>query len=86
MGESVLCVKYFPNGEYYAVSLLDNTIRIHYSDSDKLYLSLYGHKLPVHSIDISSDNALIASGSNDKNIKIWGSDFGDLKKSIFGHD
>ncbi|CAG8816354.1 3223_t:CDS:1, partial [Racocetra persica] len=36
-------------------------------------------------MDISSDNKLLATGSADKNIKIWGLDFGDCHKSIFAH-
>lgn len=51
----------------------------------KFYLSLYGHKLPVLSFDISTDNSLIVSGSSDKNIKIWGLDFGDCHKSLLLH-
>lgn len=42
-------------------------------------------QLPVLSMDISSDNTLIATGSADKNVKIWGLDFGDCHKSIFAH-
>lgn len=45
-----------PNGELYALSLLDNSIKVCFCDSDNLKLSLFGHKLPVLSIDISSDN------------------------------
>lgn len=37
-------------------------------------------------MDISSDSALIATGSADRNVKIWGMDFGDCHKSIFAHD
>jgi len=37
-------------------------------------------------MDISSDSALIATGSADRNIKIWGLDFGDCHKSMFAHD
>lgn len=51
----------------------------------KLSLNLYGHKLPILSFDISSDNTLLVSASADKNIKIWGMDFGDIHKSIFAH-
>ena len=29
---------------------------------------------------------MIITGSSDKNIKIWGLDFGDCHKSIFAHD
>lgn len=43
-------------------------------------------QLPVLSMDISSDSKLIVTCSADKNIKIWGLDFGDCHKSIFAHD
>lgn len=85
MKEEVLCAKYAPNGYHYAVSLLDSSIEINFSDSDKLFLQFYGHKLPVLSFDISSDNALLLSGSADKNLKIWGMDYGNCHKSIFAH-
>ena len=56
MTDDVLCVKYSPNGKLIAVALLDTTIKLFYVDSFKFYLSLYGHKLPVMSISISSDS------------------------------
>lgn len=37
-------------------------------------------------MDISYDGALIATGSADRNVKIWGLDFGDCHKSLFAHD
>lgn len=74
-----------PNEKYIAIATLDNIIKILFLDSYKLFLTLYGHKLPILSIDVSSDNQLIVSGSADKNIKIWGLDFGDCHKSIFAH-
>lgn len=83
--EEVLCVKVSPDGRYFALGLLDATIKIFYADSLKFFLSLYGHKLPVLSIDISSDSTLLVSGSADKNVKIWGMDFGDCHKSMFAH-
>ena len=52
----------------------------------QFFLSLYGHKLPVLCLDISSDSKLLVSGSADRNVKIWGLDFGDCHKSIFAHD
>lgn len=52
----------------------------------QFYLSLYGHKLPVLCLDISYDSTLIATGSGDRNVKIWGMDFGDCHKSIFAHN
>lgn len=85
MGEAVQWVKYTPNGEYYLCALMDNSIRMNYSDSDKLYLNFYGHKLPVLSLDVSSDGTLLVTGSADKYIKIWGLDFGDCHSSIQAH-
>ncbi|CAG2197288.1 DIP2 [Mytilus edulis] len=52
----------------------------------KVFLSMYGHKLPVLCLDISSDSSLLITGSADRNVKIWGMDFGDCHKSIFAHD
>ncbi len=68
-----------------AVGLLDNTVRIFYDDSLKLFLTLYGHKLPVMCVDMSYDHRLLVSGSADKTVKIWGLDFGDCHRSLFGH-
>jgi len=60
-------------------------LQILFVDTLKLKGSLYGHKLPVLSMDISSDSTLLVTGSADKNIKIWGLDFNDCHKSIFAH-
>jgi U3 small nucleolar RNA-associated protein 12 len=86
MDDDVLCVRYSPDQRLLAVSLLDSTVKIFYVDSLKFFLSLYGHKLPVLSMDIASDSSLLVTCSADKNVKIWGMDFGDCHKSIFAHD
>lgn len=86
MTDDVLCARFSPNGKLLALSLLDNTVKVFYADSLKFFLSLYGHKLPVLSLDISSDSKLCVTVSADKNVKIWGLDFGDCHKSIFAHD
>ena len=39
-----------------------------------------------HDVCVVQDNTLIVTGSSDKNIKIWGMDFGDCHRSIFAHD
>ncbi|KAI8073910.1 hypothetical protein BC940DRAFT_343481 [Gongronella butleri] len=85
MSDEVLCVRYSPNQSLLAVSLLDTTVKVFYHDTLKFFLSLYGHKLPVMDMDISSDNTLIATCSADKNVKLWGLDFGDCHKSLFAH-
>ncbi|XP_073166493.1 WD repeat-containing protein 3 isoform X5 [Lepidochelys kempii] len=86
LDEDVLCVRYSPNQKLLAISLLDCTVKIFYTDTLKFFLSLYGHKLPVLCMDISYDGALIATGSADRNVKIWGLDFGDCHRSLFAHD
>ncbi|KAF8974206.1 WD40 repeat-like protein [Flammula alnicola] len=86
MSDDVLAVRYSPNSKLLAVALLDSTVKVFYQDSLKFFLSLYGHKLPVLSMDISDDSKLIVTCSADKNVKIWGLDFGDCHKSIFAHE
>lgn len=85
LSDEVLCVRVSSDTKFLAISLLNNNVQVVFYDSLKLFLTLYGHKLPVLSIDISSDSKLIITSSADKNIKIWGLDFGDCHKSIFGH-
>ncbi|XP_057983987.1 uncharacterized protein LOC131168514 [Malania oleifera] len=85
MNDDVLVVAVRPDAKYIAVALLDCTVKVIFMDSLKIFLTLYGHKLPVLCMDISSDGDLIVTGSADKNLKIWGLDFGDCHKSIFAH-
>ncbi|QRV72846.1 small nucleolar ribonucleoprotein complex subunit Dip2 [Ceratobasidium sp. AG-Ba] len=75
MSEDVLSVRYSPDSKYLAVALLDSTVRV----STTVIL-------PVLGMDISSDSKLIITCSADKNIKIWGLDFGDCHRSLFAHD
>ena len=44
--------------------------QVFFADSLKFFLSLYGHKLPVLAMDVSSDGTLLLTGSSDKNIKV----------------
>ena len=86
LSEDCLSVRFSPDGRLLAVALLDSTVQIFFTDTMKLFLSLYGHRLPVLCMDISHDSTLIATGSGDRNVKIWGLDFGDCHKSLFAHD
>ncbi|KAK1942112.1 WD repeat-containing protein 3 [Phytophthora citrophthora] len=89
MSDDVLCVRFSntkdPKKLVVAVALLDCTVKVFHDDSLKFFVSLYGHKLPVMSMDISSDDAMLVTASADKNVKLWGLDFGDCHKSIFAH-
>eukprot|EP00485_Elphidium_margaritaceum_P006888 CAMPEP_0202700250 /NCGR_PEP_ID=MMETSP1385-20130828/13437_1 /ASSEMBLY_ACC=CAM_ASM_000861 /TAXON_ID=933848 /ORGANISM="Elphidium margaritaceum" /LENGTH=1055 /DNA_ID=CAMNT_0049357387 /DNA_START=28 /DNA_END=3195 /DNA_ORIENTATION=- len=85
MQDEVLMVAHSANGKYLAAALLDNTVQIFLYHTMKFYLTLFGHKLPVFAMDISTDSSVIVTGSADKNIKIWGMDHGDCKSSLFAH-
>lgn len=86
LNDDVLSVEFSPDSRLLAVSTLDNTVKVFFVDSLKLFLNLYGHKLPVLNMSISSDSKLIATCSADKNVRIWGLDFGDCHKALFGHE
>ena len=85
VSDDILSLRFSPDSKLLAVSLLDSTVKVFFVDTLKLYLNLYGHKLPVLSMDISYDSKLIVTSSADKNIRIWGLDFGDCHKALFGH-
>ncbi|KAK4154654.1 hypothetical protein C8A00DRAFT_32547 [Chaetomidium leptoderma] len=85
VSDDILSLRFSPDSRLLAVALLDSTVKVFFVDTLKLYLNLYGHKLPVLSMDISYDSKLIVTSSADKNIRIWGLDFGDCHKALFGH-
>ena len=92
MDDDVLCVRQSSDGRLLAVAQLDSIVKVYKVGDDgageelKFFLSLYGHKLPVLALDISDDGRLLVSGSADKNVKIWGLDFGDCHRSLFAHN
>jgi U3 small nucleolar RNA-associated protein 12 len=86
MTDDVLFARYSPDGRLLALSLLDCTVKVFYADSLKFFLSLYGHKLPVLSLDISSDSKLCVTVSADRNAKLWGLDYGDCHRSLYAHE
>lgn len=86
-GNEVLCVRaaYQREKPVLLVSLTDNTVRAYILETLEPYLSFYGHRLPVLSMDVSSDGEVLATGSADKTLKLWGLDFGDLRRSLRAH-
>ncbi|KAL9188525.1 hypothetical protein ACHAXT_006903 [Thalassiosira profunda] len=90
MTDDVMCVRFShsadPAKRLLFVASLDSTIKVFFDDSLKFFLSLYGHKLPVLAFDSSDDDTILASGGADKSIKIWGLDFGDTHRTLYGHE
>lgn len=85
VADDVLSLRFSPDSRLIALSFLDNTVKVFFTDSLKLFLNLYGHKLPVLSMDISFDSKIIVTSSADKNVRLWGLDFGDCHKAFFAH-
>lgn len=85
VSDDILALRFSPDSRLLAISLLDNTVKVFFTDTLKLFLNLYGHKLPVLSLSISYDSKLIATCSADKNVRLWGLDFGDCHKAFFAH-
>ncbi|CBZ53449.1 putative WD-40 repeat protein [Neospora caninum Liverpool] len=81
-----LDLRYSMDGKFLICALLDMTVLVFYSDTCKLFLSLYGHQLPVLSLAVSSDSTRLATGSADKTVKVWGLDFGNIQHSLLAHD
>ena len=86
VNDDILSLRFSPDARLLAVSLLDNTVKVFFVDSLKLFLNLYGHKLPVLSMDISYDSKLIVTCSADKTVRLWGLDFGDCHKALLAHE
>eukprot|EP00435_Cladocopium_sp_Y103_P040646 s1427_g11.t1 len=84
--DELLAVTYSPNSKYINVALLNHTVVVLFEDSLKFYLSLYGHRLPVMTLDVSDDSQLIASGSADKNVRLWSTQFGNCLRSLKAHN
>jgi U3 small nucleolar RNA-associated protein 12 len=81
-----VCVAYGREQPVVIASLMDSTVRAFDLTSLDPYMSFYGHKMPVLSMDVSDDGLMLATGSADKTIKLWGMDFGDCRRSIRAHE
>lgn len=87
LADDVLALTYSADATLLCAALLDHTVQVYRSDGGEhqFFLSLYGHRLPVLCCDASSDGLLLITGSSDKNVKVWGLDFGDCHRSMFAH-
>eukprot|EP00703_Trepomonas_sp_PC1_P003549 JAP93057.1 WD40 domain-containing protein [Trepomonas sp. PC1] len=60
----------------------DNQIRIHYFDTFKFKMCLYGHSLPPLQLQMSSTGERLFSIGADKTLRSWGLTFGECLKQI----
>ncbi|GAB5575429.1 WD repeat-containing protein 3 isoform X1 [Prionailurus iriomotensis] len=69
------------------LQLDEDVLCVSYSPNQKLLaVSLLDCTVKIFYVDTLKDGTLIATGSADRNVKIWGLDFGDCHKSLFAHD
>ncbi len=77
--------KYTHSSDKYLVNLHNSQLHVNFADTSKTYLKLYGHKMPINSFDVSTDDQLAVTGSIDKDIRFWDLQFGQSIKTIFAH-
>lgn len=75
-----------PDGQNFASSSLDRTIKLWDLNTGKLLQTLEGHTSAVHTIIFSSDGQQIASSSHDGTIKLWNLNTGKALRTFTGHE
>eukprot|EP00762_Andalucia_godoyi_P004663 ANDGO_03642.mRNA.1 WD repeat-containing protein 3 homolog len=78
--DDVLAVKL--TSKFVIAATLDHQARVFYRDSLKFFLAMYGHSLPILSLDVTDDESLLITGSADKTVRIWGLDYGDCHRVL----
>jgi centriolar protein POC1 len=63
----------------------DNSIRIYDLEDYTLIKTIYGHTLPVFTVQFGPDDSYLVSGSRDAQLKIWDSLSFEMIKSIPAH-
>ncbi|CAL4083170.1 unnamed protein product, partial [Meganyctiphanes norvegica] len=82
LSNEVTCICCSSNGKFVAVATLDNKETLYFSDTLKLCHELYGKSMPSTCMDFSQDGDIIATGSKDSSIRIFGTDFGDQRRLL----
>ncbi|KAM0688419.1 beta transducin [Conglomerata obtusa] len=73
------------DNQLYAISFLNNNVILYDRRTNDQKLVLYGHSLPVKYMSFSPDSKLIITCGADKLVKLWGTDFGECRKSFIGN-
>ena len=82
--DTVLGLKFSPDGRSIASSAADKTVRMLDVASGKAIRSFEGHTHHVLAVDWQDDGETLASASADKNVKVWNAGTGEQRKTITG--
>lgn len=83
---AVHAVTVSPNGQKFASSSLDRTIKLWDLNTGKLLQTLEGHTSAVHTIIFSRDGQTLVSSSHDGTIKLWNLNTGQPIRTFIGHE
>ncbi len=83
---NITSVKFSPDGNIMASCSEDNTIKLWYTKTNYLKLTLNGHTKKINSICFSADGTKLISASDDKTIIIWNMQTGKRIKTLYGHE
>ncbi|ELV12398.1 WD repeat-containing protein 3 [Tupaia chinensis] len=86
--EYALCSFFVPGDRQVVIGTKTGKLQLYDLASGNMLETVDAHDGALWSMSLSpdQDGALIATGSADRNVKIWGMDFGDCHKSLFAHD
>ena len=76
------------SGSMLASASEDNTIRLwnpHATDDKERHIAILPYNAPVRTVEFSSDNKMLAGGSDDGIIQVWDSGTGDIIHRFDGH-
>lgn len=82
IGQAISALAFDPAWKLVFVALLDNTIRVHFVDTFRFKIVLYGHALPVTGMSVSYTGEKLVTCSHDKTIRVWGLQFGECQKIL----
>src|SRR5262249_31706155 len=81
----VWTVAYAPDGWALAAGLGNGEIVVYPGGPKRVQYVLTGHHWPVTSLAFSPNSRVLASGGQDRTIRVWRAEFGHLITTLTGH-